>query len=99
MGMFRKRRPIEALHLDQSAVTEGALVNDNVPGPDVLGFEAIEHAEAARERQRYLSRSGGIRGFASMRNAGLTVPSSRRQTLDTGSLFPIPRPEKDPSED
>ena len=74
-------------------------MNDNAPGPDVLGFEAIEHAEAARERQRYLSRSGGIRGFASMRNAGLTVPSSRRQTLDTGSLFPIPRPEKDPSED
>ena len=99
MGLFRKRRPLDSLHITQSAVAGSAMVNDNVPGPDMPGFEAIEQAEAARERQRYLSRSGGLRGFASMRNAGLTVPSSRRQTLDTGSLFPIPRLEKNPSDD
>jgi hypothetical protein len=99
MRLFKWRRPLDALHIDQSAVVEGAVANDNAPGPDVLGFEAIEHAEAARERQRYLSRSGGLRGFAWMRSAGLTIPSSRRQTLDTGSLFPISRQEKDPSDD
>jgi hypothetical protein len=99
VGLLKKRRPLDSLHIAQSALDEAALVQDNVAGPDMLGFEAIEHAEAARERQRYLSRSGGLRGFGSMRRAGLSVPSSNRQTLDTGSLFPIPRPEKDPSND
>jgi hypothetical protein len=99
MSFFKRRQPIDSMHIARSAVAEAALVHDNVAGPDMQGFEAIEHAEAARERQRYLSRSGGIRGFAVMRRAGLTVPSSNRQTLDTGSLFPIPRLEKDSSQD
>jgi hypothetical protein len=100
MALFKKKRqPIEPLHIDGSVGTDASLVQDNVAGPDTPDFEAIESAEAARGEQRYLGRSGGVRGFGMLQRGGLLIPGNKGQTLDENSLFPTPRPEKDPSDD
>jgi hypothetical protein len=84
MGLFKKRQPLDSLHVDPLALNEGAMVQDNVAGPDSLDYEEIEDAEAAREEERYLARTNGIRGIGwAMRRAEQSVA----------------RPEKDPSDD
>jgi hypothetical protein len=100
MGLFKKKRqPIEPLQIDRSVVADASVVQDNVAGPDSLDFEAIESADAAREEQRYLGRTAGVRGFGLLQPGGLLSPGSKGQTIDEGSLFPARRPEKDPSDD